>query len=198
MFEADLSRVFCLIVLRFLHIFANISYTSVIFHCKAIEETGVPGISPPVISIPRGQIPRDLALPARPPLGISPPPPRPNDPLENIFVFRPSYQESFWNMVWQFIWQWICASQTQSQCCLIFSKVDLSLSCFFPSSVLVQLSLNCLLVTVSARSESPLHSHRIREYSFAAASLILLCLFNIAKFIDCLVGDTSLRLIYVH
>ena len=35
-------------------------------------------------------------------------------------------------------------------------------------------------------------------YSFAAASLILLCLFNIAKFIDCLVGDTSLRLIYIH
>ena len=41
-------------------------------------------------------------------------------------------------------------------------------------------------------------SRRIREYSFAAASWILLCLFNIAKFIDCLVGDTSLRLIYIH
>ena len=26
----------------------------------------------------------------------------------------------------------------------------------------------------------------------------MLCLFNIAKFIDCLVGDTSLRLIYIH
>ena len=32
-------------------------------------------------------------------------------------------------------------------------------------------------------------------YSFATASLILLCLFNIAKYIDYLVGDTSLRLI---
>ena len=78
---------------------------------------GVPGISPPVISPPGakslgisppgaksleisppgGQIPRDLALPARPPLGISHPPP----PLsqrhssENILVFRPNYQENF-------------------------------------------------------------------------------------------------------
>ena len=43
-----------------------------------------------------------------------------------------------------------------------------------------------------------LPSNRIREYSFAAASLIFLCLFNIAKFIDCFVGDTSLRLIYIH
>ena len=41
-------------------------------------------------------------------------------------------------------------------------------------------------------------SHCICEYSFAAASLILLCLFNIAKFVDCLVGDTSLRLMYIH
>ena len=41
-------------------------------------------------------------------------------------------------------------------------------------------------------------NHRIQEYSFAAASLILLCLFNIAKFIAYLVGDTSLRLIYIH
>ena len=48
------------------------------------------------------------------------------------------------------------------------------------------------------KSWSWLPSHRIREYSFAAASLILLCLFNIAKSIDCLVGDISLRLIYIH
>ena len=48
------------------------------------------------------------------------------------------------------------------------------------------------------KSWSRLPSHRIREYIFAAASLILLCFFNIAKFIDCLVGDTSLKLIYVH
>ena len=46
--------------------------------------------------------------------------------------------------------------------------------------------------------KSCLPSLRIREYSFAAASSILLCLFNIAKFTDCLVGDTSLRLIYIH
>ena len=38
----------------------------------------------------------------------------------------------------------------------------------------------------------------ICEYSFAAASLILLCLINIAKFIDCLVGDTSLRLYNIY
>ena len=49
---------------------------------------------PPVISPPRGQIPRDLALPARPPLGISPPPSQ-RHISENILVFRPSYQESF-------------------------------------------------------------------------------------------------------
>ena len=48
------------------------------------------------------------------------------------------------------------------------------------------------------KSWSWLPIHRIREYSFAAACLILLCLFDIAKFIDCLVGDTSLRLIYIH
>ena len=46
--------------------------------------------------------------------------------------------------------------------------------------------------------KSLLPSRRIREYSFAAASLISLCLFNNAKFIDCLVGDTSPRLIYIH
>ena len=87
---------------------------------------GIPvsqGFRPPVISPPRGQIPRDLALPARPPLGISPPQSQ-RHISENNLVFRPSYQESFWNMVWQFIWQRICASQTWSQCCLIFSKVD--------------------------------------------------------------------------
>ena len=48
------------------------------------------------------------------------------------------------------------------------------------------------------KSWSWLPSHRTREYSFAAACLILLCFFNIAKFIDYLVGDTSLRLIYIH
>ena len=48
------------------------------------------------------------------------------------------------------------------------------------------------------KSWSWLLSHRICEYGFAAASLILLCLFNFAKFIDCLVGDTSLRLIFIH
>ena len=41
---------------------------------------------PPVISPSRGQIPRDLALPARPPLGISPPPP-PNDTVQRIFLY---------------------------------------------------------------------------------------------------------------
>ena len=58
---------------------------------KFYSYSGVPGISPPVISPPRdlappprGQIPRNLALPARSPLGISPhppvisPPPGPN------------------------------------------------------------------------------------------------------------------------
>ena len=49
---------------------------------------------PPRDLAPRGQIPRDLALPARPPLGISPslppppppPPPPPNDTLQRIFM----------------------------------------------------------------------------------------------------------------
>ena len=50
---------------------------------KVAKLTGVPGISPP-----RSQIPRDLALPARPPLGISPPPlPRPNDTCQRIFLY---------------------------------------------------------------------------------------------------------------
>ena len=40
------------------------------------------------------------------------------------------------------------------------------------------------------KSCSWLPSNRIREYSFAAACLLLLCFFNIAKFIDYLVGDT--------
>ena len=50
------------------------------------------GISPPgakslEISPPGGQIPRDLALPARPPLGISHPPPSPNDTVQRIFLY---------------------------------------------------------------------------------------------------------------
>ena len=48
---------------------------------------GVPGISPPCNLAPRGQIPRDLALPARPPLGISPPLPPPNDTFQTIFLY---------------------------------------------------------------------------------------------------------------
>ena len=55
-----------------------------------------------------------------------------------------------------------------------------------------------LMLSDIFKSWRSLPSNRICEYSFAAASLILLCLFNIAKFIDCLVGDTSLRLIYIH
>ena len=87
-------------------------------------ESCVPRISPsPVISPPRGQIPRGLALPSRPPFRDLAPHPSQRHSSENILVFRPSCQESFWNMVWQFVWQWICLSQTQSQCCLIFSKV---------------------------------------------------------------------------
>ena len=43
------------------------------------------GFHPPVISPPRGQIPRDLALPARPPLRISSP--RPNDTFQRIFLY---------------------------------------------------------------------------------------------------------------
>ena len=37
----------------------------------------------------------------------------------------------------------------------------------------------------------------LRDYSFEAVGLILICVFNIAGFIECLVGDTSLRLIYL-
>ena len=83
---------------------------------------------PPWSRPPRGQIPRDLALTARLPLGISPPPPPSQRHIsENILVFRSSYQESFWNMVWQFIWQWICASQTQSQSVVwYFQKLELA------------------------------------------------------------------------
>ena len=136
---------------------------------------------PPIISPLLGQIPRDLVPPGPNPKGFRPPcappfrdlapPPLPSQRYssETILVFRPGYQESFWNMVWRFIWQCICASQTQSQCCLTFSK-----------------------------SRSWLPSQYIRDYSFAAAILILLCLFYIANIIDCLVGDTSLRLIYIH
>ena len=84
-----------------------------------------PGPNPWGSRPPGGQIPWDLAPPCAPPFrDLAPPPPSQRHISENILVFRPSYQESFWNMVWQFIWQWICASHTQSQCCLIFSKVD--------------------------------------------------------------------------
>ena len=65
--------------------------------CKGAS-TGVPGIYPPpwsrfpgakphrISPSPRGQIPRDLALPARPPLGMSPPPPL-NDTFQRIFLY---------------------------------------------------------------------------------------------------------------
>ena len=61
----------------------------------ALSFPGVPGISPPppVILSPRGQIPRDLALPTRPPFGISPPPPPPppptppNNTVQRIFLY---------------------------------------------------------------------------------------------------------------
>ena len=103
-----------------------------------------PVISPPRGQIPRdltprGQIPRDLTLPAQPPLGISPPPPSQRHISENILVFKPSNQESFWNMVWQFIWQWICASQTRSQCCLIFSKVGVDFLVILYVNIVLQL-----------------------------------------------------------
>ena len=108
--------------------------------------------APPVISPLQAQIPRDLAPPGAKSLGISPspfappfrdlappPPPFPATQLENILVFRPSYQESFWNMVWQFIWQWICASQTRSQCCLIFSKVGVDFLVIVYVNIVLQL-----------------------------------------------------------
>ena len=129
-----------------------------------LSDTGVPGISsPPVIS-----------LPARPPLGISPSPPpslSQRHSSENILVFRPSYQESFWNMVWLLKY---------------YLTMDLHESDSEP------------MLSDFSKSWSSLPSHHIRDYSFAAASMILLCLFNIANVIDCLVGDTSLRLIYIH
>ena len=122
------------------------------FLCTYIQCPGVAWISfprdlaPPPrakslgISPPRGQIPRDLALPARPPLGISPPPPPSQRHIsDNILVFRPSYQESFWNMVWQFIWQWICASQTQSHCSLIFSRVGVDFLVIIYVNIVLQL-----------------------------------------------------------
>ena len=63
------------------------------------SQPGAPGITLPVISPSLGQIPRDLAplpertprnprnlaLPARPPLGISPSPP--NDTVQGIFLY---------------------------------------------------------------------------------------------------------------
>ena len=117
---------------------------------RFLSYTGVPGISPTPWSrppgakslgiSPRGKIHRDLTLPARPPLGISPPPPPSQGHIsENILVFRPSYQESFWSMVWQFIWQWICTSQTQSQCCLIFSKVGVDFLVIVYVNIVLQL-----------------------------------------------------------
>ena len=51
------------------------------------EGPGVPGISLPrdiTPPPPQGQIPRDLALPAHPPLGISP---HPNDTFQRIFLY---------------------------------------------------------------------------------------------------------------
>ena len=102
---------------------------------------------------PWDQIPRDLSPRGQIPRNLALParsplgisPPSQRHSSENIPAFRFSYQESFWNMVWQFNWPWICSSQTRSQCCLIFSK-----------------------------GWSWLPSHHIRDYSFAAASLILL------------------------
>ena len=82
---------------------------------------------------------RALALPARSPLRDLAPPPSQRHILENILVFRPSNQESFWNMVWQFNWQWICASQTQSQCCLIFSKVGVDFLVIVYVNIVLQL-----------------------------------------------------------
>ena len=84
--------------------------------------TGVPGISPPVISPPPGQIPRDLALPARPPLGISPPP-RPNDTVQRIFLYLDVATKKASEIWFVNFLTMVCASQTRSQCCLIFSKV---------------------------------------------------------------------------
>ena len=92
--------------------------------------------------------PRDLAPPGPNPKGSRPPcappfrdlaPPSQRHISENILVFRPSYQESFWNMVWQFIWQWICASQTQSQCCLIFSKLGVDFLVIVYVNIVLQL-----------------------------------------------------------
>ena len=78
-------------------------FTRVLGICQCEQsgrvEPGVPGISPPRNLAPpgakslgiwpfRGQIPRDLALPARPPLGISlPPPTPPNDTFQTIFLY---------------------------------------------------------------------------------------------------------------
>ena len=112
--------------------------------------SGVPGISPPRdLAPPRGQIPMDLAPRGPNPSGSCPPcappfrdlaaPPPPTTQLENILVFRPSYQESFWNMVLQFIWQWICASQTRSQSCLIFSKVGVDFLFIVYVNIVLQL-----------------------------------------------------------
>ena len=99
--------------------------------------SGVPGISPPPRDLaPRGSNPLGSRPPCAPPFrDLAPPPP----PPPHTLVFRPSYQESFWNMVWQFIWQWICASQTQSQCCLIFSKVGVDFLVFVYVNIVLQL-----------------------------------------------------------
>ena len=47
------------------------------------------------------------------------------------------------------------------------------------------------------KSWCSLSRQRLRDYSFEAEGLILLCVFNIAGFIERLVGDTSLRSIYL-
>ena len=132
------------------------------------------GFRPPPphdLAPPRGQIPRDLALPVRPQLGISPRPPLPNDTVQRIFLYLDLH----------------VATKKASE--IWFGNL------FDNGFTWVRLRAN---VVWYFKSWSWLPSHRIRVYSFAAASLILLCLFNIAKFIESLVGDTSLRLLYIY
>ena len=100
----QVKHLFCWYILIEESLKANQLNTRIVPECLTVTiRSVVPGISPPVISPSRGQIPRnraplgqipwDLALPARPPLGISPPPPSQRHISENILVFRPSYQE---------------------------------------------------------------------------------------------------------
>ena len=135
---------------------------------------GVPGISSPPDRAHRGQILRDLAPWGQIPWGLRPP-------------CAPSFRD-------------LAPPPPNDTVQKIFLYLDLVTkkaseiwfgNLFGNGFAQVRLRANVV-------QHFLLPSYHIRDYSLADASLILLRLFYIANIIDCLVGDTSLRLIYIH